>query len=135
MRSTVLVFTVFALVVPAAAAPFPEPGDRFLLDVRGPTHGSEAAFGRWDATPAAGNTWNLRVTCGVVDLRTGREAVMYRGRGAALRDPGGRMVAVYDAGGVRSGMGWAGGEPLHPRVVVHGQAPCPGGAGEISTGD
>jgi hypothetical protein len=139
MRSSSLVLAVFAFATSAAAAPFPETGDRWLLDVRGQTHGTAAAFGRWQATPAQGATWNLQVTCGVVDVRTGRETVVYRGRGAALRDPTGRMVAVYDspAGSTdKSGWFWSSAsEPLRPDVAVRGPAPCPGGHGDLSSGD
>lgn len=126
------------VATPALATPFPEPSDRWLLDVRSPQAGGSAEFGRWDATPAPGSSWNLRVTCGMVD-RSGRETVLFRGRGAAIRDPRGRMVAVWDGPpGVteKPGFFWSLGEDdLHPRVNVRGLAPCPGGPGELSTGD
>ncbi|MCJ2088539.1 hypothetical protein MKK88_21530 [Methylobacterium sp. E-005] len=139
MLGRVVVFAIFAFAKTAAAAPFPETGDRWLLDVRGQAHGTAAAFGRWEATPAQGATWDLKATCGVVDVRTGREAVLYRGQGAALRDPTGRMVAVYDSpAGSQDKSGWFWGsasEPLRPVVAVRGPAPCPGGHGDLSTGD
>lgn len=139
MLGRILVIAVLAWATAALAAPFPEKGDRWVLDVRGQTHGTAAAFGRWDATPAQGTTWDLVVSCGVVDVRTGRETTLYRGRGAALRGPDRRMVAVYDspAGATdKSGWVWTSlSEPLRPDVAVRGPAPCPGGRGDLSTGD
>lgn len=136
MRSVILI-ALAMMATPASSAPFPEPSDRWLLDVRGAATGGTAEFGRWDATPATGSSWNLQVTCGTVD-RTGRERVLFRGRGAAIRDPRGRMVAVWDGppgSPEKPGFVWSPGvDDLHPRVAVRGLAPCPGGPGELSTG-
>lgn len=122
-----------ALTVALAAAPaFPDASSAWRLDVRG----RAGAFAVIEGSPDGHATWSLQVTCGTRDAR-GREMVHYRGRGHAAsgRTPG--FGGTHAApGGPMSGFD---AQPTDDRLVVEvlasGPAPCPGGRGELSTGD
>ena len=142
MLGRVLVFAVFAMVAPAAAAPFPDEGDAFLMSVRQPAGPGREAFGRWEGTPRPrGGGWTLTVTCGLVDTRTGRETIMYRGRGDATVTSRGRSLAairpVPDVSSAQtSGVEWSGNPGAGTAdVATRGPAPCPSGTADVSSGD
>ncbi len=118
-----------------APAPFPQHGDRFLMTVRGPAEDGRAGFARVYASPAGRSGWTTTVTCGTVDLKTGRERVELQAPGNAYRDrdsftgtwtplSGGQMR-------VWSVNGQAG---LNVEAAMSG--PCPSfGEGDLSSGD
>lgn len=143
MRSSSLVFAVFAFATAAVAAPFPDEGDAFLMSVRQPAGPGREAFGRWEGTPrpAPRTGWTLHVTCGVVDMRTGRETVTYRGRGDATVTSRGRSLAAIRpvpdvAAAQTSGVEWSGNPGKGTAdVVARGPAPCPSGTADVSSGD
>lgn len=121
---------------PAAAAQFPSEGDRWQLDVRasGPT--GSARFARVVAEPTHGLRWAIDVTCGLVDLRTGRETVEVHGDGFAARDRWGTLGGTFVTPG-RPTSGFAVdqlGEELDGPPVHFGPG-CPSGLGSLSSGD
>lgn len=143
MLRGVLVFLVFALAASAAAAPFPDEGDAFLMSVRRTYWPGRDMFGRWEGTPrpAPRTGWTLAVTCGLVDTRTGREQVLYRGRGDATVTRRGRSLGAFRpvpevASAPTSGVEWSvnAGQGTAD-VSVRGSAPCPSGLADVSSGD
>jgi len=85
---------------------FPEIGDRFLLAVRGPAVAGRDRFARFYAAPDNGAAyWTTSVTCGTVDVRTGRERIEAQGGGSAWLD-GGHLAGTWSPAGV-SGYGEA----------------------------
>lgn len=143
MLCRILVIPLVAFTTATLAAPFPGEGDGFLMSVRQPAGPGREAFGRWEGTPrpAPRTGWSLTVTCGVVDTRTGRETVLYRGRGDATVTSRGRSLGAYrpvpDVASVRtSGVEWSPNPGQGTAdVVAHGPAPCPSGTADLSSGD
>ncbi|WP_342153300.1 hypothetical protein [Methylorubrum sp. SB2] len=118
------------------APPFPQAGDRWFLSVRGPAAGGRAGFARIYADPVEGtDRWATMVTCGTVDLKTGREVIVLQATGVAGRsrrgDLGGTWTPV--GGGETGGFGFETEKDLVAHVVM--AAPCLTGRGDVSTGD
>lgn len=143
-RILALAAVLLAAIVPVEAArqaqpvpeppPFPQAGDRWFLSVRGPAAGGRAGVARVYAGPV-GDRWATMVTCGTVDLKTGREVIVLQATGVAGRsrrgDLGGTWTPV--GGGPTGGFGFETEKDLVAHVVM--AAPCPTGRGDVSTGD
>lgn len=129
-----------ALVIagPALASEpqFPQEGDRFLLDVRGPAVGGQARFARVVGEPDARSGWATRVVCGSVDVRTGRERIELRADGVAGRSRGGWLGGTYrDAASPTGTSGFAVTAQNGLDVELAMPAPCATGKGQVSSGD
>ena len=132
--------SVLALLLAASALaaepPFPQDGDRFLLDVRGPVSDGRAPFSRIMGEPDRRAGWATRVTCGVVDLATGRETVTLKADGVAGRARGGWLGGTYPSR--TSPTGTDGFTVLSQRgldVTIRMPPPCASGRGQVSSGD
>lgn len=137
LRGALIALALLA-AAPAAAAPFPDEGERWMLSVRAPGPAGHERFARVYAEPTHGSRWAVDVTCGVVDVRTGREHVDVRGDGFAARARSGYLGGTYvpKGGGETSGFSVdQEGEALADLPVVFGPGGCPTGPGTLSTGD
>ncbi|KQT46413.1 hypothetical protein ASG52_11775 [Methylobacterium sp. Leaf456] len=119
--------------------PFPQHGDRFFLAVRGPVVGGRAGFARVYATPVGKDGWTTTVTCGTVDVRTGRERIELQAPGTAYRDRDGftgtwsPLSGRYGEAQMRT---WSVDRQDGLDVVVSMSGPCPdSGTGDVSSGD
>ncbi|GBU16938.1 MULTISPECIES: hypothetical protein [Methylobacterium] len=143
-RFLALAAVLLAATVPVEAArqaqpvpeppPFPQPGDRFYLSVRGPAAGGRAGFARVYADPV-GDAWAVQITCGTVDTKTGKERIELQAIGEGGRDRWGNLAWTWTpvGGGVTGGGGLLRENGLTPDV--HMAPPCPSGVGELSSGD
>ncbi|SFU34806.1 hypothetical protein SAMN02799631_00277 [Methylobacterium sp. 174MFSha1.1] len=144
MRSLTLALAAVLLVaaVPAEAArsaksepaPFPDEGDRFYVSVRGPARDGRAGFARIYASPVD-RIWGTVITCGTVDVRTGRETIILQATGQAARSRWGDLGGTYNAVGGGPTGGWGIDEQHGLDVKVTMSAPCPTGSGQVSSGD
>ncbi|AWV16800.1 hypothetical protein A3862_15895 [Methylobacterium sp. XJLW] len=147
MTAIRILATVLAVLatVPAEAArqakpapepgPFPQAGDRFLLAVRGPTVGGRAGFARVYASPAGRDGWTTTVTCGTVDVRTGRERIELQAPGNAYRDRNSFTGTWTPLGGGQLRV-WSMTRQDGLDVTVAMSGPCPDrGTGDVSSGD
>lgn len=137
MRTLTLALALIA-AAPALAGepPFPQEGDRWLLDVRGPAVAGAARFARVHGEPDARGGWATHVTCGVVDLRTGRETVSLRADGVADRARGGWLGGTYNPSPGPSGTGgFTVLEQAGLDAKVEMPTPCASGAAQFSSGD
>lgn len=134
-----------AVAVPAEAArqgqptpepaPFPQHGDRFLMSVRAPAEGGRARFARVYASPAGRDGWTTTVTCGTVDLRTGKERIELQAPGDAFRDRKSFTGTWTPVGGGQMRV-WSVNRQDGLDVTVAMSGPCPPlGEGDVSTGD
>lgn len=119
--------------------PFPQPGDRFYLPVRGPVVGGRAGFARVYGSPAGRDGWTTTVTCGTVDVRTGKERIELQAPGTAYRDRNGFTGTWSPLGGGAYGENqmrtWSVTRQDGLDVTVAMSGPCPSGAGDLSSGD
>lgn len=137
MRILFLALAVLAAAPALAAERFPAEGDAWHYEGRAPARGSEARFLRLEATPAPHSGWTVRLTCGVVSLKNGRETITYRGTGAAARSRWGTLGGTATAPG-HATTGWAieqTGDGLLDQAVEAEDRVCPSGRGDLSTGD
>ncbi|KMO22326.1 hypothetical protein [Methylobacterium platani] len=152
MIATRILAAVLAVLatVPAEAArqakpapeppPFPQHDDRFVMAVRGPVVGGRAGFARVYASPAGRDGWTTTVTCGTVDVRTGRERIELQAPGNAYRDRT-SFTGTWTplGGGGRYGENqmrtWSVTRQDGLDVTVAMSGPCPSGAGDVSSGD
>ncbi len=142
MRTYALAIAAVLAAVPAEAArqaqpepaPFPGEGDRFYVSVRGPEVGGRAGFARIYADPTDG-IWATMVTCGTVDVRTGRERIELQATGQAARSRWGFLGGTFNPVGGGPTGGWGVTSQKELAVQVTMSAPCPTGAGDVSSGD
>nr|USU31530.1 hypothetical protein NG677_19750 [Methylobacterium sp. OTU13CASTA1] len=138
MKNTILIALALFVATPAVAAErFPAEGDTWRYEGRAPAHGGEARFLRLEATPDPRSGWTVRLTCGSVNLNTGRETISYRGTGSGGRSRWGSLGGTATAPG-RPTNGWLiepTGDGLLDQAVQAQDAVCPSGRGDLSTGD
>lgn len=131
-----LIALALVAATPAAAAPFPDEGERWQLDVRAPGPAGSARFARVVAEPTHGSRWAVDVVCGLVDLRTGRETVETHGDGFASRARAGYLGGTWISPG-RPTSGFSVEQPSEELTylpVTFGPG-CPSGPGSLSSGD
>nr|WP_137830657.1 hypothetical protein [Methylobacterium sp. L1A1] len=149
-RFLALAAVLLAATVPVEAArqaqpapeppPFPQHGDRFYLAVRGPVVGGRAGFARVYGSPAGRDGWTTTVTCGTVDVRTGRERIELQAPGTAYRDKTSFTGTWSPLGGGAYGEAqmrtWSVTRQDGLDVVISMSGPCPPtGTGDVSSGD
>lgn len=135
-----VIATAYAATIPPKEKPFPQHGDRFLMAVRGPVVGGRAGFARVYGSPAGRDGWTTTVTCGTVDVRTGRERIELQAPGTAYRDRKGVTGTWSPLGGGTYGEAqmrtWGIDRQDGLDVVVSMAGPCPDrGTGDVSSGD
>ncbi len=125
----------YAATIPPKEQPFPANGDRFLMAVRGQAVNGRAGFARVYASPAGKNRWTTTVTCGSVDVRTGRERIELQAPGKAWHDRDGLGGTWSPLGGGQMRV-WSVTRQDGLDVEVAMAGPCPPtGAGDVSSGD
>jgi hypothetical protein len=138
MMRTLLIALAVLVAGPAVAAErFPAEGDAWHYEGRAPARGGEARFLRLEATPAPHSGWTVRLTCGVVSLKDGKETVTYRGIGAGGRARWGALGGTATSPGTPTN-GWSleqTGDGLLDQAVQAQDSVCPSGRGDLSTGD
>lgn len=136
-----VIATAYAATIPPKEKPFPQHDDRFYLAVRGPVVGGRAGFARIYASPAGRDGWTTTVTCGTVDVRTGRERIELQAPGTAYRDKTsftGTWSPLGGSGkhGENQMRTWSVDRQDGLDVVVSMSGPCPDrGTGDVSSGD
>lgn len=114
--------------------PFPQLDDRFYLAVRGPVVGGRAGFARVYGSPAGRDGWTTTVTCGTVDVRTGRERIELQAPGTAYRDRTSFTGTWTPLSGGQMRV-WSVTRQDGLDVTVAMSGPCPSGVGDLSSGD
>ena len=130
----------YAASLPPKPKPFPQHDDRFYLAARGPVVDGRAGFARVYASPAGRDGWTTTVTCGTVDVRTGRERIELQAPGTAYPDRKGITGTWSPLGSGTYGESqmrtWSVTRQDGLDVVVSMSGPCPDrGTGDVSSGD
>jgi hypothetical protein len=135
---TVLIPTLaagYAAAIPPKEKPFPQHGDRFFLSVRGPAVNGRAGFARVYASPAGRDGWTTTVTCGTVDVRSGKERIELQAPGNAYRGRSSFTGTWTPLSGGQMRV-WSVTRQDGLDVTVAMAGPCPPtGAGDVSSGD
>lgn len=137
MKSVMIALAVLAAAPALAAERFPAEGDTWRYEGRAPAHGGEARFLRLEATPDPRSGWTVRLTCGAVNLWTGRETITYRGTGSAARSRWGALGGTATSPGTHT-TGWLieqTGDGLLDQAVQAQDQVCTSGRGDLNTGD
>lgn len=137
LARTLIALTLLAAAPAVAGERFPAEGEAWRYEGRAAAVGGAARFLRLEATPAPSSGWTVRMTCGTVSFRTGKEVVTYQGFGQGGWSRWGSLGGTATSTG-RPTNGWLiepTGDGVLDQAVQAQDSVCASGRGDLSSGD